>query len=125
MPYSVHTGPIVTCALLMQLGALVSGSAHAEPEKIPSPHATPPAFDLHYQREGDANPGQFRFSPEPDGQQLWNGTPRVIVHAPDYSNQPTSNPPGSDTVTIPANPPPIIFDRAPDGTLIRVKPTTP
>ncbi|GAB0057521.1 hypothetical protein SIID45300_01851 [Candidatus Magnetaquicoccaceae bacterium FCR-1] len=122
MPHSLHTGPIVTGALLMLVGSLMSGSAHAEPKKPAHPHATPPAFDLSYQRDGDANPGQMRFSPTPDGQQIWIGTPRVIVHAPDGSNQPTSPAPGADSITIPANPPTLTFDLTPDGTLTPVRP---
>ncbi|MEO5345951.1 MAG: hypothetical protein H7834_06190 [Magnetococcus sp. YQC-9] len=122
MPLSAHKGPIVTCALLVQLCGVVSWSAHAEPPKQTITQTSPPAFDLHYQREGDANPGQFRYSASPDGPQIWTGIPHVIVRSDDSPAVESNNPPNPFSVTIPANPPTLTFDLAPDGSLTKVGP---
>ncbi|MBF0418471.1 MAG: hypothetical protein HQL86_09520 [Magnetococcales bacterium] len=121
MLHNARSSLIVMCALLMPLGGVAS-SAHADsPKPVPS-RATPPAFDLFYQRDGDPNPGQFHFTAPTHGPQTWTGTPHLIVRTPDNVKLPTSHAPNSDSVIIPANPPTITFDLAPDGTLTRVSP---
>ncbi|MBF0340938.1 MAG: hypothetical protein HQL95_08255, partial [Magnetococcales bacterium] len=52
-----------------------------------------------------------------NGQQTWIGSPRVIVQS--GTPAATSNAEPFLVVVVPADPPVITFDQAPDGTLTR------